>query len=368
MALTAIGDILTIPCERNTVVTSYVSAAGTRLDATGERIGSIFMIRTAGNIAKIYIRTGTVTTGDTLKVSLQGVTSGGLPDGTILATATGNKAYGTVAVADGDDNVWKEVTLTEVAPVIQGQYVAIVIEWNSYVAGDMYIAISSSSGYYMSLYNVYTVTDVTASPGTWIRSVSLNTYTFALEYDDTNYYQNIVIGPAVNTVDLFHTGTVYDEQGNYVTFPFSFRAIGFWVFTEADQPFDMILYDSSSNVLANCSPSNDIRYSTSTGFLYYLFDSNPASNYTIAASTYYRIVMKPTSATNTPCYYFTVPAASAMSAFGLGGNCIRTTRVDGGAWTNYDTQRCAIGLLYDQIDIGGGGGAPRFGDMTGGLK
>jgi len=106
------------------------------LDATGKRCGCVQSIKQAGNIAKVIFYNAVVTTGDTIKASIQTVGADGLPSGTVWTTAGGNKAYGTVAISTGDAG-WHTVTFDEVAPVVAGDIIALVFEWNSYVSGDI---------------------------------------------------------------------------------------------------------------------------------------------------------------------------------------------------------------------------------------
>jgi hypothetical protein len=342
--------------------------SSTTIDATGERVANVLQIYTAGTLAKVHVRTGTVTTGDTLKVSIQGVTSDGLPDGTILATATGNKAYGTVVVADNDDNVWKEVTLTETVNVTQGQFISIVIEFNSYVAGNMQISISQVSNI---IYTSYACTDITATPGTWIKSTTAASfYNCALEYSGGGFNLNVDHGAARATTVTISSSSTPDEVGNYVQYAYPFRAVGFYAYIEADNAFDMILYDASNNVLANCSPSNNIRYGTGAGVSVYFFDSSPASYYDIVKDTWYRIVVKPTTTSNIFVNYMVAQSAAALSSISGGTYCYQTSRSDEGAWTENTSQRIYIGLLGTQLHDGAstGGSSPRFGDMTGGLR
>ena len=113
-----------------------VSGSSITLDATGERCGCVLFIKQAGDIAKVIFYNAAITTGDTIKASIQTVGASGVPSGTVWPTATGNKAYGTVAISTGDTG-WHTVTFTEVAPVVAGDIIAVVFEWNSYVSGNM---------------------------------------------------------------------------------------------------------------------------------------------------------------------------------------------------------------------------------------
>lgn len=67
------------------------------LDADGEKLAFVLPAPKTGNLAQVGFRTMIVTTGDTLKVSFQGVDEAtGDPDGT-------PDQYRTTVIADGDD-------------------------------------------------------------------------------------------------------------------------------------------------------------------------------------------------------------------------------------------------------------------------
>lgn len=327
------------------------------MDATGERVGHIQQIYKAGNIAKILFYTGTVTTGDTIKASLQTVDMAtGLPSGTVLTTATGQKAYGTVAVADGDDNVWKTVTLTEVAAVTQGQWIAVVLEWSSYGSGNIRINNVTNASVYTSNYSHYCVTDVTASPGTWVKDVLYQCLCHHLEYDDEAYYFNLnpqyMPGAAAGSVS---SSTNPDEVGNYFQIPAKMRAFGFWLYGDFDYAVTLSLLDASDTTLANVVFDPDVRNAAAYGLHFILFDSDPAAYYTLATGTWYRIIITPGADAVAP-RLIDVASAAAMGGLDGGTTFYATSRVDGGSWTNLTTRRWGIGLMIDQIDDGTGAG------------
>src|SRR3989337_2191615 len=113
------------------------------LDAAGEKATTIFPIPADGNITKLGFRTATVTTGDTLKVGLYTVDASGDP----TATAYKGMVAGTQAVLATEDNTYFNVTLgTQATSVVKSDKVALVIEYNSYVAGNMVITGLGVSG------------------------------------------------------------------------------------------------------------------------------------------------------------------------------------------------------------------------------
>lgn len=353
MAMTDLGSYIPIP---NWAAQPIVYHSALVMDATGERLGLILPIHKAGNIHTVKVYTGAIAAGkgDTLKVSIQGVNSSNVPDGTILGAGGGG--YTTIVIADTDDFRWMSGTLGADVPVVQGQHIAMVVEWNSYVAGAIQFN-QFVFGTTYNYYNIEVVTDITATPGTWAVVSNNNNPAFAMAYDDGTYVRGT--GGISTTGISLSTGTTPDEVGNYFTVPVSCRVCGFWLYLDMDYACTLSLQNTSGTTLANVVTSPDYRKAASDGILYYLFDSDPASYYDLTAGTYYRMVVTPSSASNITYTKVIVAAAADMSAFDLGTSCIFTSRTDGGSWSQTDTERLNMGLIISHIDVGsGGGGGP----------
>lgn len=360
--------------EYPSMVGQPVAGNSITMDATGERCGCIQFIKQAGNIAKVIFYNAAITSGDTIKASIQTVDANGVPSGTVWATATGNKAYGTVAISTSDTG-WHTVTFTEVAPVVAGDIIAVVFEWNSYVAGNMrfYYNTGVSAGAGGTISYPIVVTDITASPGTWAKGSTYGASGLAmvLEYSGGTYYIN-TNGESSGTGASFalNTGTTPDEMGNYFQVPFTMRAYGFWLYADVDYELTLSLQSSAGTVLANRVISSSMRFGTGNGVWRINFDSDPAATVTLNASTWYRIVITPSTANSCAIWYLDVPSAAAMAVLDGGTLCYRTDRTNAGSWSETTTQRIGIGLLIDQVDIpsGSGGGLITHPGMSGGMR
>ena len=90
----------------------------------------------------------------------------------------------------------------------------------------------------------------------------------------------------------------------------------------------------------------------------------------LTANTYYRLVVKPTTANNITVVDYTFASVALMDAISGGQYCHKTERTDAGAWTDTTTRRPWMGFLIDQLDdgVGGsGGGMPILrGSVVGG--
>lgn len=357
MALVSVNDLLFFPNIAFEAPGS--SANGSAMDAAAHLVGNVMPVYKAGNIRNVWIYPrATITSTDSIRISLQGVSSGN-PDGTVKGA--GNAGYVNVDCEALVSTQWNgPYQLGVDVAVTQGEYISSVIDWVSYSAGTLEIAYAFR--YSLQPFYFYGVNDLGA--GSWTKSTT--PYGIALEYDDGTYSHmtTCVVGQSISV----NTGSTPNAVGNYVKFPISFRAVGICLPIDLDYDATLQLQSSDGTALANCTAYAANRQATAMSFGFWFFDSDPAATYTIAADTYYRVVMLPTSGSSVTIRCSVVPEAAALAGLFGGSDIVYTSR-SGSTWSQTDTYKCTIGLVVDQIDIGsGGGGAPRFGDMTGGLK
>lgn len=330
------------------------------IDANGEAIAFIFAAPKTGNLAKVRFRTGTVTTGDTIRISFQDVdVATGLPDG-------GVDQYRALAIADGDDNkalytglITSDGTDTgSLRAVTAGQIVAVVFDYAAYTAGNIQIMfLLTASGLQAFPYG-----GTRSAAGVWTKQAL--PFPLAVEYDDTTYSEIYGVCPAVTNIaaESYGSGSTPDEFGNLITVPMSCTANGIWIMggwqTGACQ---YILYDTDgTTALATITMDPDIiggsSYQTPLRLQF-------SSAVTLTKDGAYRIVAKPTTASLATLYAWSYPAATVLTAEPGGTQCYSTTRTDAGAWTDSQTKRYGIGLLLSQIDDGAssGGGVPIVG-------
>lgn len=331
------------------------ATASQGMTASGHKRGSIWRAGHSGNIHKLHFQMGTVTTGDTLKVSLQDVSlTTGEPDNSIDQS-------GTVVVADGDDNAWKSVTLGADRTVTQGDLLACVFEFNSYVAGNLNILRDSTANITIV---PHCVSDTT---GSWAKQSNLPL--LAVEYSDGNFYTQGMLSPGSSAIVSVASNTAgADEYGSYFSFPFPVRVTGAGFFGAMEGDLDIVLYDSDgTSVLATASLDASVQStSTAVRIRETFFPSSP----TLAANTAYRVALKPTTTTAVSIHVVSLFSAAAGGQF-PGGTAVQLTkRVDAGSWTQVDTQRCLIWLLLDQADdgAGGAGGLLVHPGMAGGMR
>jgi len=324
-------------------VSGHIGLSNTILDAANEAWGGVFAAPKSGTISKVLWRTGTVTTGSTMVIRLETVSaSTGLPTGTLWGEGT----EATQVVADTDDNINFATALGTGAVVAAGDVLAAFVSQ----PGSSYGSLSVQHLYdEQNMSFPYSVTRISDA---WARSATGLGIAGALEYSDGSYAHIPGWWPVGACSNIsFNSGSAADEIGNKFRLPFKARCCGVLNMADMDAAGDLVLYDASDTVLASVSVGAVYRASASANRAYQMF-SSPV---TLDANTWYRLVLKPTSASNVSVGYMTGFSEAAMAALPDGTNCIKTARADAGAWTDTATIRCQLGVLIDQLDDGAGG-------------
>jgi len=277
MALQSISQYIAMP----PLVGRYVyNTMG--MTAAGHKAAFITQVPKTGTIAKVGIRVGTVTSSQTLKISLQGVTSGA-PDGTILAS--GN-AFGTQASPVTD--TFYLVTLTSGPSVTLGNHIAVVVEWDS-TAGNLQI-----TGLQLGATTIHSSYGVlyTAS---WAKQLCLPCV--SLEYSDGTYAGGTTWPASTMASVTFNSGSTPDERGLYFQVPFPCRAVGaggYFQHNGASNDYDLVLYASDgTTVLTSATPTADAVATNDYGHHFWLFNASQ----TLVKDTWYRLILKPTTVT-----------------------------------------------------------------------
>jgi hypothetical protein len=327
------------------------------LDATAEKCAFIVRAPFTGTLHKVRFRTATVTTGDTLKVSFQDVDlATGDPDGTpdqyrtiVIADANDNASLVTgILSSDGTDNGTKRA-------VTRGDLLAVVIEFDSFVAGNLNIATrntvnppGSSGGHYTDHFTA-----------AWAKNAS-SLPRLALEYSDGSYWPIPYACPAVGGIaaETYNSGSTPDERGLIFQVPFSCKASGIWGFFDVDGDVDVVLYNSDgTSVMESVSLDATARIAGTAAVTHAQWDSDV----TLTKDTNYRLVLKPTSVTNASLFVGEYTTAAVLDSLSGGSECHYTSRTDAGSWTEDDSMRPLMGLILSYLDDGastGGSGTP----------
>lgn len=372
MTLVAVPQLL-VPDPGPLITQGGVTYNSLLLDAAAEKAAWIIRAPKTGNLARVGFRTGTVTTGDTMKVSFQDVSGAtGDPDGVV-------DQFRTVAIADVDDNVWIRTSLitsdgtdggTKRA-VTRGDVFAVVVEFNAFVAGNL---------------NVAATLGVIVARGPWLGSpcyadhftaawakVATGAPVLAIEYDDGTFAFIPGTLPFLTVaVGAYASNSTPDEEALKFKLPASVSISGCWLFGGPggnSGDYDVVLYDSDGTTpLRTVSIDANQVPSVSTGGVMLMF----TSSVTLAADTFYRISMKPTTTNTVALYNATHSSAHGVAILDQssgGQNFHWSQRTDAGAWTDDTLRRPFVGLVIDGIDDGASvGGISRAAVVnTGGL-
>lgn len=342
MSLTAIpGEGFRLPWTPQDV--SLTGNLNFALDAANEQCAFVFAAP-AGNIRTIGFYVATVTTAPTsahdIRLETVDATTG-LPTGTLVGTNTNGSAT-------LNSTGWKEVTLTADASPTEGTSIAIVIKAPAANFGN--IRPGTVSGIVQNFpYSVTTAGSKTTLIGAC-----------GVMLDDGTVPCVGTFPVSAFTSTTWNSGSNPDRRGFRFKLPGPARLRGAGLWIDADGAFNCVFYASDGATATTLTPSPaadpDVRGSTAIGASTIRF-TNPQ---TLAADTWYRCVLLPTSGSNIAV--LRAQAGSAAWLGGLpGGVNFQWTQVNGApaneaAWTNDDTSVLYGGLIFDQIDDGTGSG------------
>jgi hypothetical protein len=321
------------------------TVANTVLDANSEATAFVFQAPKTGTIDRVGFRTATVTTGDTVTVSLQAVdASTGNPTGTLFGTNTS----GTQVISASDDNVWFEVTLTAGASVTRGDVLALVVALpSSGSTGNMQITRAQTPFLTQFPYGS------NFTGGSWAKTTQ-GAGCGALRYSDTTWPYTLGMFPIASgngpfgQSNSFSSSSTPDERGSKITMPFPCKVTGSWARASGTTAgdFTMKLYDASNTLLASKTFDGDYN-PVAGGVVWYLFDTEV----TLAAGDVVRITKLPTTTTATTIQDMTYPTGLA-SASPLGATHVHTFRTDAGSWTDVTDKSTLCGLILSALDNG----------------
>lgn len=318
------------------------------MTASGNYVSLIFRVPKTGTLDKFEFRMADLPNppDNGLRLSFQDVDPAtGLPDGTpdqfrdIASISADTWTVPGVLTDDGTNTgVKRSVTI--------GQIMACRIDFVSFVAGDFLTV-----GALAYLINA-TGTPSGAFPYSAVSGskVNPNILSIALKYDDGTY---AYISPLVYPVKTwngitYNNGSAADEVGLRFTVPVDTDLLGIHIRGDIQNDAEIVIYDGTTPIK---TVSCDGTITSGPGSYFIMFDAVP-----LTASTVYRAILKPTTASNVSVYYFDVESNAHLGAVEGGTDWYYTSRVDAGSWTDLTTARPWMGLVLDMANGGGGGG------------
>lgn len=307
------------------------------IDASGEKVAFVFAVPKTGNISKLGLRTGTVTTAETLAVTLQTVSA---VNGDPTGSAYGGMTEGTQAAPAS--NTAYTVSLGTAAAATAGDLVALVIEFDSAVGNLAIMGIATA-------YRVgFPYIDLFA--GSWAKTPFVQPVLW-LEYDDGSYALVDGCSPfSAISMPAWAANSTPDEHALKFTFPFPTRLRACEIITALAQPFDLVLYEGTTSLVSLTIDADQAGTGATCRYKRLLTSDD------LDAGTAYYFAMKPTSNNNVSWAEIDVAAAAVMGAMPLGTSAHYASRTDGGAWSDTTTKRPLVRLWFDKFSDGAGGG------------
>lgn len=312
------------------------------LAGVNDRCEVLLQVPKTGSISKIGFGTATVTTGCTLRIAIE---APNLTTGRSNQTLWGSNTSASQVIADADDNRWFEVSLTSAANVTAGDLISVSF---SVLAGtpnalQLNTYADNSNWYSSALINYNGATWASYNAG------AILTLIYNVGGTDTTYQIPGCLPTITISTSTYNTGTSYEANGNEFSLPFSCRANGAWIVSDLDGDSIIELINSSNTVIASISVDAD-RPLANTGILpYVVYFTTPIE---LTANTTYRLMHRPTTASNITQYILSCYSNTYMTAT-PGGSAFSFVRYQySGGYSNREinTNRQAyIGLSIDGI-------------------
>lgn len=347
---------------------SFAAYADSLIDAATEKVAFIIQCPQDGVLNRVGFRFGTVTQAPAngLTVSFQTVGADGNPDGTqdqtrlVASGSIVSNSWVTTGLitSDGTDTGTKRT-------VTQGEPLAIVIEYASFLAGD---SLNVTTGYT----GVFAANNTTAFPYTalftaaWVRS--LRQLNLGLQYDDGSWVPIWGALPSESLINtLFTSASNPDELGMQFVCPFAMRVVGFsGTFRAAatTSTYRMSLYDSSNTLLAATIMDPDIAGATNQ-HLWSVYFNDTADSVELTKGATYRVTAAATGAGSIVASGYIPDSTDFMSAmpWGADGVAISRQNLTGDFTAATDGRQYALGLLVNGVQAG----APRARYILGAL-
>ena len=317
------------------------------MNATLTKLAHPFYAPKTGNITAAGMVFGTVTSSQSVSLSIQALDGSGNADGTPIGAAG---TQGTIATGTGYD-----VTITSSA-VTEGTKYAVVQEWTG-TTGTAVVRATSVTGIgdiwpYVAQY----------SSGSWSTRTASTVLQTWVKYDDGIYYP-IGASPWSGTTSgtNLSSSTTPDEVGNRFSFAVPVQVCGASVRYNhgASADMDIVLYSGTTALTSATVRAVDV---SSTGAGQRWVTVHFASPQQFAANAAFRIVLKPTTTNNSTYDKWVVLSNGILGGRPGGINVYGTSRTDAGSFTDVTTDVYPVIPIVNQVSDGvGGGGAILFG-------
>jgi len=346
MTFQSVGNGFLVPMVNSPVLSPTFAFSTAVVDAVGEGMGYVFETNVTDTITKVGFHVNTVTTSGDIEVRLETVDANFLPSGTLAGTDTNGVV--SVTAAGG-----YEVTLTSALSVTPGQrYAVVAVRPGTGAVVCSFSLMQSSQSTRMSGVPTSTI-KTTAS---W--AIGTNISNIWVVYG-TNGYSNKLFTSGITafTSVNYSTSTTPDVIGNVIRFPYDVQINALYAIVDFDGACDIKLLDSDGSTVLR-SVSNPANYPNNTGVSQNIHAVAPI---TLTANTDYRVIVEPTTTTNSAIVDFVFFNADLRAQYPMGEFAWKTSAkdpVNAASYTDNTGRFVAVGVNVVAIDIptSGGGG------------
>lgn len=361
MAIQEFGGNLVLPnlWDFAAVGSPTYSAFQQSLNAAANRLAYVFRVPKSGTLDWFEVRTGTVPNNpdNGLRFIFQGVNSTGFPDNTddqfvtLAGPFTANTwiVPATIMTHDGTPGGTPRT-------VTAGEYIACVVRLENFVASDslnLVLINGNASGLNGSGTFQTGYTSVNSGAA---YTANVDNLVIALRYSDGTYgfCQSTCIPTSAIQTRTVNTGTTPDEIGLKFQVQAPCRLKGFYFHYDSNAfAHNLILYDAASSVIETVTGLIWVGGSGgSAGYCYYEF----ATPHDLTANVDYRLTLLPTTGSSLTVYDFDFNSSAIRAAVDGGSTWLKTERTNAGAWTDTNTNRPLVHLVFSGFDDGASGG------------
>jgi hypothetical protein len=308
------------------------------MDASGEYALMVLEVPQTGNISHVTIRTGTVTTPQSLDVGLYTVGTDAL-----AGSAYGGMTVGTIA--SPASNTFYEVALGTAASATRGDLVAIRVDFTS-TAGNLQINGGAAAGGQTGYLVCYagSATKYQYSPTVRFR------YSTGAEV-----YPKMHVFPGIVTQVTFASNSATNIYGNQFTISSPLSIIGLWGHgvNASGGLWKLQLRDATGTVISG-SETRNVDTDQSTG--QYAAKLQLAAPIILSAGTYYVTMENLQTSPSVGFFYWQhIDAAYLYQSYAVSSNWVYAERTSGGTWSTVPGRVGQVGLIVDKIWSPGGG-------------
>ena len=313
-------------------------------DGLTDLLAVVFMIPATGTISKVHYRIGSSSSPVcTQRIELRTVdTTTGLPNaaGTLYGSST------SITVANPTTGL--KTAAVNCTGATAGDLVALVFDISAFTSGNF--GVQQRFGGSPAHQFPYIVTNTTGATAVAVNNVNV----IGLEYGTDTFFPmmwNTVAAGPLSQPTLSNTGT--SRRGNRIRSAVPRRAVGAYVFGDIDgDSFLRLRLAADDSLLATATLDSNVRGSVNlAGVTNALFDS--AATYVLAAGVDYYVLLEGNSATTCSINLINgVPTNAQLDQISGGKNCYGTSW--NGGYSDINTSRYGIGILYDGLDDGAG--------------